>query len=123
MKEFRALYVPGLIAAMCLALLAQESQGRGQGAPGADPAAGARGGQVPPAPGGAAGARGGQGAPAADATGTRGGQGGNRGGGQGGAQAGGRGGGGGPKNVQVLIGADLPTTMQSYVQALGLLEK
>jgi hypothetical protein len=34
-----------------------------------------------------------------------------------------RGGGGGPKNVQVLGGADLPATMQSFVQALGLLDK
>jgi len=33
------------------------------------------------------------------------------------------GGGGGGKNVQVLQGADLPATMQSFVQALGLLDK
>ena len=34
-----------------------------------------------------------------------------------------RGGGGGGKNVQVLGGADLPATMQGFVQALGLLDK
>jgi hypothetical protein len=33
------------------------------------------------------------------------------------------GGGGGGKNVQLLQGADLPATMQSFVQALGLLDK
>jgi len=33
------------------------------------------------------------------------------------------GGGGGGKNIQVLQGADLPATMQSFVQALGLLDK
>src|SRR5688572_26958095 len=77
MKNFKVLVVPGLVGVMCLALSAQEPQGRG-----------------------------GQGAPA-----------GNRGGGPP------RGGGGGPKNVQVLGGADLPATMQSFVQALGLLDK
>jgi len=42
----------------------------------------------------------------------------------GGGKGGGKGGGGGGgKNVQVLQGADLPATMQSFVQALGLLEK
>ena len=40
----------------------------------------------------------------------------------GGGGNGGRGGGGG-KNIQVLQGADLPATMQSFVQALGLLDK
>ena len=43
------------------------------------------------------------------------------GGGKGGGK--GKGGGGGGKNVQVLQGADLPATMQSFVQALGLLDK
>jgi hypothetical protein len=42
-------------------------------------------------------------------------------GGGGGGGGGGRGGGG--KNIQVLQGADLPATMQSFVQALGLLDK
>ena len=42
----------------------------------------------------------------------------------GGGKGGGKGGGGGGgKNVQVLQGADLPATMQSFVQALGLLDK
>jgi cytochrome c553 len=46
------------------------------------------------------------------------------GGGRGGPPAGGGGGrGGGGKNIQVLKGADLPATMQSFVQALGLLDK
>jgi hypothetical protein len=53
---------------------------------------------------------------AADAKGGGGKGGGGKGGGKGG-------GGGGGKNVQVLQGADLPATMQSFVQALGLLEK
>jgi hypothetical protein len=44
--------------------------------------------------------------------------------GGGGGKGGGKGGGGGGgKNVQVLQGADLPATMQSFVQALGLLDK
>jgi hypothetical protein len=43
------------------------------------------------------------------------------GGGKGGGKGGG--GGGGGKNIQVLQGADLPATMQSFVQALGLLDK
>jgi hypothetical protein len=42
------------------------------------------------------------------------------GGGKGGDKGGG---GGGGKNIQVLKGADLPATMQSFVQALGLLDK
>ncbi|HEY6346569.1 MAG TPA: photosynthetic reaction center cytochrome c subunit family protein [Bryobacteraceae bacterium] len=46
-----------------------------------------------------------------------------RGGGKGGGKGGGGGGGGGGKNIQVLQGADLPATMQSFVQALGLLDK
>ena len=41
----------------------------------------------------------------------------------GGGKGGGKGGGGGGKNIQVLQGADLPATMQSFVQALGLLDK
>jgi len=102
MKKFKALFVPGLIGLMYLALFAQEPQGRGGGA-------GAPGGA---APDGAGGARGGQ----------RGGRGGGGGGGGGNAAAGARGGGGG-KNVQVLGGADLPATMQGFVQALGLLDK
>jgi hypothetical protein len=93
MKKFEVLIVPALIA-MCVALFAQEQpQGRG-GQPGA--------------PAGADGARGGGG-----------GQRGNQGGGP---PAGARGGGGG-KNVQVLGGADIPSTMQSFVAALGLLDK
>lgn len=45
-------------------------------------------------------------------------------GGGGAAKGGGKGGGGGNgKNIQVLQGADIPATMQSFVQALGLLEK
>lgn len=43
-------------------------------------------------------------------------------GGKGGGKGKGGGGGGG-KNIQVLQGADLPATMQSFVQALGLLDK
>lgn len=120
MQKFKVLSVPCLVGMMCLALYSQEPQGRGgQGAPvGApDPAATARGGQGAPAgvpaapggppgaPGGAAGGRGGRGAP-----------GGNAGGGAA------RGGGGG-KNIQVLNQASIPETMQSFVQALGLLEK
>jgi hypothetical protein len=47
-----------------------------------------------------------------------------KGGGKGGGKGSGKGGGGGSgKNVQVLQGADLPATMQSFVQALGLLDK
>jgi hypothetical protein len=88
MKKFKVLFLPGLIAVMCLALFAQEPQGRGEQG---DPA-------------GAAGARGG---------------GGQR--GRGGGPP--RGGGSGFKNLQVLNPANLPDTMQSFVQALGLLEK
>jgi hypothetical protein len=44
-----------------------------------------------------------------------------KGGGKGGGK--GKGGGGGGRNIQVLQGADLPATMQSFVQALGLLDK
>lgn len=120
MNKVRVLLVAGLFAGMCLALFAQQPPAQsttgGQGAPSAAPSAG---GQIPPAPGGDAGARGGQGAPG----GARGGPGG-RGGAAGGAGgAGGRGGGGGPKNLQVLNQGNLPETMQSFVQALGLLEK
>ena len=49
-----------------------------------------------------------------------------KGGGGRGGKGGGKGkggGGGGGKNIQVLQGADLPATMQSFVQALGLLDK
>ncbi len=106
MKGFKVLCLPVLISVMCLALFAQEPQGRGgQVTPAPDGAAVvARGVQGEPVPGGAAGARGGQ-----------------RGGAGGGPPAGARGGGG--KNVQVLGGADIPSTMQSFVAALGLLEK
>jgi len=50
---------------------------------------------------------------------------GGKGGGKGGGGKGGGkgGGGGGGKNLQVLNGATLPETMQSFVQALGLLDK
>jgi len=117
MREFKVFLLPVLIAVMCLALYAQEPQGRGgQAAPAPDGAAGARG--VPAAPGA-------QGAPApggaAGAGGQRG-RGGAAGGGGGGSAAGNRGGGGG-KNIQVLVGADIPATMQGFVAALGLLEK
>ena len=43
--------------------------------------------------------------------------------GGGGAAKGKGGGGGNGKNIQVLQGADIPATMQSFVQALGLLDK
>lgn len=104
MKKFTVLLVPCVVAAMSLALLAQET----------------RGGQVPPAPTGPGGARGEVAPPAGGAAG-----GGQRGRGGGGGGGGGapRGGGGGAKNIQVLVGADIPNTMQSFVQALGLLEK
>jgi hypothetical protein len=97
MKNFKVFLIPSAIGLMCLALVAQEPQGRG----------GQRG-----APGAGAGA-GGQGAPADAGAG-----GGQRGGG--GPPRGGRGGG---RNIQVLGQADLPSTMQSFVQALGLLDK
>jgi hypothetical protein len=45
-----------------------------------------------------------------------------KGGPPGGGAAKGKGGGGG-KNIQVLQGADIPATMQSFVQALGVLDK
>ena len=116
MKKFKALPIVGLIAVMCVALSAQGPQGTGvPGAP--DGPSAARGGQVPPVPDGAAGA--------ADDAGGRGSRG-NRGGGGGAGGGGGnapRGGGGGGKNIQVLTGADIPATMQGFVQALGLLEK
>lgn len=109
MKNFKLLFILGLFAVMGLVLLAEEPQGGAQGTPA--PAAGARGDQAPTPPGpppGADGGRGGQG---------RGGPGGPPGG-----FGGGRGGGGG-KNVQVLGAAPIPETMQSFVQALGLLDK
>lgn len=43
--------------------------------------------------------------------------------GQGGGKGGGKGGGGGFKNLQVLNPNTLPETMQSFVQALGLLDQ
>ena len=98
MKTFKVLVVPCAIGlTMCLSLATQEPQGRGGQGAGAPPA-------VPGDAAGAAGARGG-GPP-------RGGGGPPRGGG-----------GGGGKNVQVLGSADLPATMQGFVQALGLLDK
>lgn len=42
---------------------------------------------------------------------------------KGGVAKGKGGGGGNGKNIQVLQGADIPATMQSFVQALGLLDK
>jgi hypothetical protein len=100
MKTFKVLVVPCAIGlTMCLALAAQEPQGRGGQGAGAAPA-------VPGDAAGDAGARAG-GPPR-----------GNRGGG--GPP---RGGGGGGKNIQVLGSADLPSTMQGFVQALGLLDK
>jgi hypothetical protein len=88
-----------LFALMSLVLLSQEPQGGG-----AAPAVGARGDQGAPA--GADGGRGGRG---------------NRGGAGGAAAAAGARGGG--RNVQVLGAAPIPETMQSFVQALGLLDK
>src|SRR5262249_4339116 len=102
MKTFQVLVVPcAIVLTMCLALAAQEPQGRGGQGAGAAPA-------VQGDAAGAAGARGG-GPP--------------RGGG--GPQRGGGGPprGGGGRNVQVLGSADLPSTMQGFVQALGLLDK
>jgi hypothetical protein len=49
MKNFKILFVPGLIVMMYLALFAQEPQGRG-GQTTPNSAAGARGGQGFPAP-------------------------------------------------------------------------
>src|SRR5438128_8314722 len=106
MKKITVWFIPALIVLMGLVLYAQEPQG----------GVGARGGQG--APVGAGGAGGDQGA-RGGAVGARGGQ---RGGGGGNAGAAGARGGGG-KNVQVLGGADLPSTMQGFVQALGLLDK
>ena len=94
MKNFKLLFVVGLFAVMGLVLRAEAPQGGGA--------------QGPPAPVGADGGRGGPG---------RGGPGGPPGG------AGGGRGGGGARNVQVLGSAPLPETMQSFVQALGLLDK
>lgn len=100
MKNIKVLLIPGAIALMCLALAAQAPQGRGgQGGP---PGAG---GQGAPPEAGAAGQRGNAGGPPRGGGGPP------------------RGGGGGPRNVQVLGQADLPATMQSFVQALGLLDK
>ena len=106
MKNFKLLFVLVLFAVMGLVLLAEEPQGGGAQGPPA-PAAGARGDQGAPA--GPAGGRGGPG--------NRGGAGGAGGAGQ---AAGARGGG---RNVQVLGAAPIPETMQSFVQALGLLDK
>ena len=102
MKSFSLLFAVALFAVMGLAPLAEEAQGGGAQGPPA-PAAGGRGDQAP-APADPPGPPG-RGRP----------------GGPGGA-AGGRGG-GGAKNVQVLGSAPLPETMQSFVQALGLLDK
>lgn len=105
MKNVKLLFVLGLFAVMGLVLLAEQPQGGGA--------------QGPPAP--AAGARGDQGAPAG-ADGGRGGPGRGGAGGPGGA-GGARGARGGGRNVQVLGAAPIPETMQSFVQALGLLDK
>ena len=91
MKTLKVLLIPALLGLVCcLALFAQEPQGRG-GQGGGDQ--GARGG----AAGAAGGQRQGGGAP--------------------------RGGGSPFKNLQVLNPNNIPNTMQSFVQALGLLEK
>ena len=100
MKNAKLLSAFGLFAVMVLVLLAGERQSAGAQGPPA-PAAGGRGAQAP-APGGPPG----QGRP----------------GGPPGGAAAGRGG-GGAKNVQVLGSAPIPETMQSFVQALGLLDK
>src|SRR5687768_4687641 len=116
MTKFKILFVAaGVSVVMCLALFAQEPQGRGgQGASAGGAGAGAgqavpavpgAGAQSAPAPGGAAGGRGG------------------RGGGGGGGGGNARGGGGGGGNIQVLQGANIPETMQGFVQALGLLDE
>src|SRR5262245_29836844 len=98
MKPFKVLVVPCAIGlTMCLAVVGQEPRGGGGQA------------RVPADPGERAGRRGARGGGPA---------GGNRGGG--GPP---RGGGGGGKNIQVLGSADLPSTMQGFVQALGLLDK
>ena len=97
MKDFKLLFVFGLFVVMGLGLLAQAPQGGGAQGPPA-PAAGA---QAPPGPPGPPG----------------------RGGAGGGGGFGGGGGRGGGKNVQVLGAAPIPETMQSFVQALGLLDK
>ena len=100
MKNFKLLFVLCLFAVMGLAPLAEEAQGGcAQGAPA--PAAGARGDQAPAPPGAPAGPGRGRGGPPGGAGGGR----------------------GGPRNVQVLGSAPLPETMQSFVQALGLLDK
>jgi hypothetical protein len=101
MKNVKLLCVLGLFAVMGLVLLAEQPQGGGAQGPPA-PAAGARGDQAPPGPPGPPG-RGGPGGPPGGAGGAR--------------------GGGGGKNVQVLGAAPIPETMQSFVQALGLLDK
>jgi hypothetical protein len=97
MKKFKVSFALGsAVLMMWLALYGQEPQGRGgQGGAQAGAAGDAAGGQT-----------------------------GNRGGGpQRGRGGPPRGGGGGGKNVQVLGSADLPATMQGFVQALGLLDK
>ncbi len=100
MKNFKLLFVLGLFAVLGLAPLAEEAQGGGAQGPPA-PAAGGRGDQAP----------GPAGPPGPPGRGRPGGP---------GAAGGGR---GGPRNVQVLGSAPLPETMQSFVQALGLLDK
>ena len=108
MRKFKVLFVPGLVVVVSLALFAQEPQGRGgQGAPAATPPRG-----VPPAPTVQEAAR----VPplaqpvareVAEEV----------------VVEGERGGGGGGENLQVLQAGNLPETMQSFVQALGLLDK
>ena len=112
MKNVRLVLMLGLFAVMGLVPLAEEARGGDAQAPPA-PADGARGGQAPAPPAGpAVGGRGDQGGP----------PGGRGRGGPPGAAGAGRGG-GGPRNVQVLGAAPIPETMQSFVQALGLLDK
>ena len=108
MKNVKRLFVLGLFAVMVLVPLAEELQGGGAQEPPA-PAAGGRGDQAPAPPGAPAGAPAGPGR--------------GRPGGPGGPPGGAGGGRGGPRNVQVLGAAPLPETMQSFVQALGLLDK
>ena len=107
MKNFKLLTVLGFFAVMGLVLVAE---GGAQGGSAPAPAAGASQAPTPPGPP-AAGAGGEQAPPGPPGRG--------RPGGPGGA-GGGR---GGPRNVQVLGSAPLPETMQSFVQALGLLDK
>ena len=111
MKKFKVLFVPGLVVVMCLALFAQEPQGRGgQGAPLPTVLPAARGGQVPALP-----VRARPACPVARLV-------------QGWQRRRSR------RREREAVGAaaktsrfsaerDLPNTMQAFVQALGLLEK